>query len=155
MTDNLRPIIEYTVNNENAIAPNRKHSDDAGADLSSCEEVLIPAGEHRLVGTGVHASFPENVVAFITPRSGLAGKSGITVLNAPGTVDAGYKGELKVILINHSKVDYTVNIGDRIGQLVVQPVLFPTFKKVSEFSEDGDTKVSDTRGQGGFGSTGV
>lgn len=150
MTNEDNTININTTLTEGAQLPARKHHDDAGADLHANEEVLIPAGERVLVGTGVHVKLPENTVGFITPRSGLAAKNGLTVLNAPGTIDSGYSGELKVTLINHSKDDYTVSIGDRIAQLVVQPVLFPEFVQVDSL----DNKVSDTRGAAGFGSTG-
>lgn len=147
-------IVIDTVAEEGAQLPLRKHYDDAGADLHSFEDVLIPAGEQRMVGTGVSIKLPEGTVGFITPRSGLAGKHGLTVLNAPGTVDAGYTGELKVILINHSKEDYTVNVGERIAQLVVQPVLFPAFRSVESLEPAGEGNGLPVRGAGGFGSTG-
>lgn len=130
----------------------RKHHDDAGADLVSAEDVVIPAGERRLVGTGAAVALPVGTVGFITPRSGLAAHHGITVLNAPGTVDAGYRGEIRVCLINHSSQEYAVNAGDRIAQLVIQPVILPVFERVQEFSEEAGASV---RGAGGFGSTGA
>lgn len=149
--DNTTQTVTITTTlTEGGQLPARKHHDDAGADLHANMEVVIPAGEWVLVGTGVSVKLPENTVGFITPRSGLAAKNGLTVLNAPGTIDFGYSGELKVALINHSKDDYTVSIGDRIAQLVVQPVLYPEFVQVDSL----DNKVSETRGAAGFGSTG-
>ncbi len=122
---------------------------DAGADLRSTESVLLAPGERRLVGTGVSIALPEGFAAFVMPRSGLAAKHGVTVVNAPGTVDAGYRGEIKVALLNTDRSSaFQVESGDRIAQLVVMPVVRAEFVAVDELPES-------SRGAGGFGSTGV
>lgn len=121
---------------------------DAGADLKSTEDLIIPAGEWRLVSTGVKIAMPNGYVGLVHPRSGLAAKQGITVLNTPGTIDAGYRGEIKVNLYNASKVDFQVSRGDRIAQLVLQKVERAKFVAVAELPET-------ARGEAGFGSTGT
>lgn len=122
---------------------------DAGADLRSTESVLLAPGERRLVGTGVSIALPEGFAAFVMPHSGLAAKHGVTVVNAPGTVDAGYRGEIKVALLNTDRSSaFQVESGDRIAQLVVMPVVRAEFVAVDELPES-------SRGAGGFGSTGV
>ena len=121
---------------------------DAGADLKSTEDVLIPAGSWKLVGTGVKVAMPDGYVGLVHPRSGLAAKQGITVLNTPGTVDAGYRGEIKVNLFNASGVDFQVQRGDRIAQLVFQKVERARFVSVTTLPET-------ARGEAGFGSTGT
>jgi dUTP pyrophosphatase len=123
--------------------------DAAGADLKSSESAIIPAGEHRLVKTGVRIKMPKGYVGLIHPRSGLALKHGITVLNAPGTIDADYTGEIGVILYNTSAVDFVVAHGDRIAQIVFQEYQEAKFKFVDEFDEES------ARGSDGFGSTGI
>lgn len=122
---------------------------DAGADLRSTESVLLAPGERKLVGTGVSIALPEGFAAFVMPRSGLAAKHGITVVNAPGTVDAGYRGEIKVALLNTDRSSaFQIESGDRIAQLVVMPVARAEFVAVDELPDS-------SRGAGGFGSTGV
>jgi dUTP pyrophosphatase len=121
---------------------------DAGADLKSTEDVVIPAGSWKLVGTGVKVAMPDGYVGLVHPRSGLAAKQGITVLNTPGTVDAGYRGEIKVNLYNASSEDFQVKRGDRIAQLVFQEVSRAKFIQVTELPET-------ARGEAGFGSTGT
>ena len=122
---------------------------DAGADLRSTESVLLAPGERKLVGTGVSIALPEGFAAFVMPRSGLAAKHGITVVNAPGTVDAGYRGEIKVALLNTDRsAAFQIESGDRIAQLVVMPVARAEFIAVDELPLS-------SRGAGGFGSTGV
>lgn len=129
-------------------APVYAHPGDAGADLVSTEAVRLEPGQRALVGTGVQIALPEGYVAFIVPRSGLAAKHGITVVNAPGTVDAGYRGEIKVSLLNtDSAAAYDISVGDRIAQMVVLAVPTVTFVPVAELPES-------ERGSGGFGSTG-
>jgi dUTP pyrophosphatase len=124
------------------------HPGDAGADLVSTEAVRLEPGQRALVGTGVSIALPEGFAAFVVPRSGLAAKHGITVVNAPGTVDAGYRGEIKVSLLNtDSDAAYDVAVGDRIAQLIVMPVTRARFIPVSTLDES-------ARGAGGFGSTG-
>lgn len=128
--------------------PAYAHPGDAGADLRCTEDFSLAPGERRLVGTGVAVALPDGYAAFVHPRSGLAARHGVTLVNAPGTVDAGYRGEIKVCLLN-TDVDQAVSFrrGDRIAQLVVQPVSTATFVPVAELP------VS-ARGGGGHGSTG-
>jgi len=124
------------------------HPGDAGADLVSTEALRLEPGQRALVGTGVRIALPEGFAAFVVPRSGLAAKHGITVVNAPGTVDAGYRGEIKVSLLNtDSNAAYDVAVGDRIAQLIVMPVTRARFLPVDALDES-------VRGAGGFGSTG-
>ena len=128
--------------------PRYAHHDDAGADLVSTEAVVLGPGERALVGTGVRIALPEGHAAFVVPRSGLAAKHGVTVVNAPGTVDAGYRGEIRVALLNTDRTEpYAVSAGDRIAQLVVVPVVRAEFLPVEELP-------ASVRGTGGFGSTG-
>ena len=124
------------------------HPGDAGADLVASETVELQPGERVTVGTGTAIALPDGYVAFVVPRSGLAAKHGITIVNTPGTVDAGYRGELRVILLNTDRsTPYTVNAGDRIAQLVVLPVSRARFVPV-------DRLPGSHRGEDGFGSTG-
>ena len=122
---------------------------DAGADLCSSEDLVIAPGERALVPTGISIALPEGFAAFVRPRSGLAIKNGIGIVNSPGTIDAGYRGEIKVILINHDRSEeFVIKRGDRIAQLVVQRVESARFVEVEHLPES-------VRGAGGFGSTGV
>jgi dUTP pyrophosphatase len=128
--------------------PGYAHPGDAGADLVSAEHVVLQPGERALVGTGVSIALPDGFAAFVVPRSGLAAKHGITVVNAPGTVDAGYRGEVKVTLLNTDRdAAFTIEPGDRIAQLIVMPVARANFIPV-------DRLPGSARGTGGFGSTG-
>lgn len=120
---------------------------DAGADLRSTKSLLIAPGERELVATGVAIALPSGYVGLVHPRSGLALKHGVTVLNSPGTIDAGYRGEIMVSLFNSSKQPFEITAGDRIAQLVIQRV------EKAEFIPVDDLPGSD-RGQDGFGSTG-
>ncbi|THG32977.1 dUTP diphosphatase [Naasia lichenicola] len=125
------------------------HPGDAGADLTSSEDVLLGPGQRALVGTGTSIALPNGHVAFVVPRSGLAAKHGITIVNTPGTVDAGYRGEIKVILLNTDSTEpYQVRAGDRIAQVIVMPVAPAQFLRV-------DSLPGSHRGSGGFGSTGL
>lgn len=128
--------------------PRYEHPGDAGADLRTTSDFLLAPGERALVSTGVSVALPAGYAAFVHPRSGLAAKHGITVINAPGTIDAGYRGEIKVPLINLDPRE-TMNFkrGDRIAQLVVQQVNQARFVQVERLP-------GSERGQGGFGSTG-
>ncbi|CAB4672376.1 MAG: dUTP diphosphatase [Actinobacteria bacterium] len=122
---------------------------DAGADLCSSEDLVIAPGERALVPTGISIALPEGFAAFVHPRSGLAIKNGIGIVNSPGTIDAGYRGEIKVILINHDRSEeFVIKRGDRIAQLVVQRVESAQFVEVANLPKS-------ARGAGGFGSTGV
>lgn len=130
------------------VVPAFAHPGDAGADLIAAEGVRLGPGERALVGTGVRIALPEGYAAFVMPRSGLAAKHGVTVVNAPGTVDAGYRGEIKVALLNTDRTEaYEVSAGDRIAQLVVLPIPPVRFLPVDELP-------ASVRGEGGFGSTG-
>ena len=121
---------------------------DAGADIVSRVDITLAPGERALVPTGIAIALPDGYVALVHPRSGLAIKHGVTMVNAPGTVDAGYRGELQVILINHDKSEsVSFKRGDRIAQLVIQQVERAEFVEVRELPGSG-------RGSGGFGSTG-
>lgn len=125
------------------------HPGDAGADLKSSEAVVLQPGERKLIGTGVSIALPDGFAAFVVPRSGLAAKHGITVVNSPGTVDAGYRGEIKVTLLNTDRENaFEVAVGDRIAQMIIMPVTRATFVPV-------ETLPGSDRGAGGFGSTGV
>ncbi|WP_405426174.1 dUTP diphosphatase [Micromonospora sp. NBC_00617] len=128
--------------------PTYAHPGDAGADLVAAAEVELPPGGRALVPTGVAVALPDGYVGLVHPRSGLAARLGVTVLNAPGTVDAGYRGEIMVNLINHDR-DTTAKIsrGDRIAQLVIQRVARVRFEPVAELP-------GSSRGAGGHGSTG-
>ena len=128
--------------------PAYAHAGDAGADLVAAEDVELAPGERRLVPTGIAVALPDGYVGLVHPRSGLAHRLGVTVLNAPGTVDAGYRGEILVNLVNHDPAA-TVRIarGDRIAQLLVQRVERAAFHVVEELPET-------VRGAGGHGSTG-
>ncbi|QDY91350.1 dUTP diphosphatase [Arthrobacter sp. UKPF54-2] len=128
--------------------PSYAHPGDAGADLRAREDVVLAPGERRLVPTGVSIALPDGFVALIHPRSGLATKHGLTVVNAPGTVDAGYRGEIAVTLLNTDREQaIELRRGDRIAQMVIQRVEYADFVPVQELSES-------VRGDGGFGSTG-
>ncbi len=128
--------------------PAYAHPGDAGADLYAAEDVTLVPGERRLVRTGLAIALPEGYVGLVHPRSGLASRLGVTVLNAPGTVDAGYRGEIMVNLVNHDPgTPATIARGDRIAQLVVQRVERAHFHRVEELP-------TSVRGEGGHGSTG-
>lgn len=124
------------------------HPGDAGADLVSAEEAILLPGERRVLGTGVSIALPDGFVAFVVPRSGLAAKHGITIVNSPGTVDAGYRGEIRVALLNTDATEsYRVAVGDRIAQLIIMPVTRARFIPV-------EVLPGSDRGEAGFGSTG-
>ncbi|MBF8188390.1 dUTP diphosphatase [Nonomuraea sp. K274] len=128
--------------------PSYAHPGDAGADLFAAEDVELPPGERAVVGTGVAIALPDGYAAFVHPRSGLAAKHGVTMVNAPGTVDAGYRGEIKVTLINtDAKEPFRLQRGDRVAQLVVQRVERAVFYEVERLP-------GSIRGANGFGSTG-
>lgn len=124
------------------------HPGDAGADLVATEAVRLEPGERALIGTGVRLALPDGYAAFVVPRSGLAAKHGITVVNSPGTVDSGYRGEIKVCLLNtDSRSSFDIGVGDRIAQMIVMPVARAQFIPVSTLPES-------VRGESGHGSTG-
>ena len=128
--------------------PSYARDDDAGADLRATTTVTLAPGERALVPTGVAVAIPTGYAGFLHPRSGLAARLGLSIINTPGTIDAGYRGEIQVPLVNHDR-DETIVVrrGDRIAQLVVQPVTRVVFDVVDELPDS-------TRGAGGFGSTG-
>jgi dUTP pyrophosphatase len=128
--------------------PARAHPDDAGADLHAVERVVVPPGERRDVGTGLALSIPCGYAGLVMPRSGLSFRNGIMVVNSPGLIDAGYRGEVRVCLFNSGTEEFVVEPGDRIAQLVVQAVATPTFTAVAVLDET-------ERGAGGFGSSGM
>ncbi|GAT66133.1 dUTP diphosphatase [Planomonospora sp. ID91781] len=128
--------------------PSYAHPGDAGADLHAAQDVELLPGERATVGTGVAIALPDGYAAFVHPRSGLAAEHGVTIVNAPGTVDAGYRGEIRVTLLNTDAKDAVrLRRGDRIAQLVVQKVERAAFYEV-------DRLPGSARGAGGFGSTG-
>ena len=128
--------------------PQRAHAEDAGADLVSKEDVVIPAGGRALVGAGVAIETPEGMVSLVCSRSGLAAKHGVHVLNGPGVVDPGYTGEVFVNLHNSGCEDFHIRAGDRVAQLLLVPVVYPAF-------EVSDSLGSSERGESGHGSTGL
>ncbi len=132
---------------EPGFEPSYAKPGDAGADLRSTESLTLEPGARALVKTGVRIAMPDGYVGLVHPRSGLAAKHGITVLNTPGTVDAGYRGELMVTLINTSSESFEISRGDRIAQLLFQKVERATFHPVLELPES-------ARGETGFGSSG-
>lgn len=128
--------------------PAYAHPGDAGADLVSTESLRLEPGQRALIPTGVRIALPDGYAAFVVPRSGLAAKHGITIVNSPGTVDAGYRGEIKVSLLNTDPVEaFDIAQGDRIAQLIVMPVSRARFIPVEDLPDS-------VRGSGGFGSTG-
>jgi dUTP pyrophosphatase len=130
-----------------AVLPERAYAGDAGLDLSACERVELGPGERALVGTGLAVAIPEGHAGFVQPRSGLASRHGITIVNTPGLVDSGYRGELRVVLLNTDREHaFVVEPGMRIAQLVVLPVAEPEPVEVDELPET-------ERGVRGFGSS--
>ncbi len=128
--------------------PTYAHRGDAGADLQSTVDVTLAPGERALVPTGISLALPAGFVALIHPRSGLASRHGLSIVNTPGTVDAGYRGEIKVLLVNHDRlVPVTLKRGDRIAQLVIQRFERARFVEVAVLPDS-------RRGAGGYGSTG-
>ena len=139
--------VEVLISSESV--PAYSHPGDAGADLTAAESVHLLPGERATVGTGVSIALPDGYVAFVVPRSGLAAKHGITIVNSPGTVDAGYRGEIRITLLNTDAAhEFPIEVGDRIAQLIVMPVSRARFIPV-------ETLPGSHRGDSGFGSTGV
>lgn len=133
--------------------PARAHDGDAGVDLYSTEDVELAPGHRALVSTGIAVAIPYGMVGLVHPRSGLAARVGLSIVNSPGTIDAGYRGEVKVALINlDPDTPIAIHRGDRIAQLVIQRVELPELIEVASFDEAG---LADTpRGHGGHGSSG-
>jgi dUTP pyrophosphatase len=141
--------IEFKLLHELAQAPKYAHDGDAGADLVCIEDVTLKSGERKLVSTGVAIALPKGYVGLVHPRSGLANKHGIGIVNTPGTIDSGYRGELKICLINLDPNEtVSVPAGSRIAQLVIQEVTTAKFVEVQEL-DDTERSVQ------GFGSTGI
>jgi dUTP diphosphatase len=140
-------IVEFTRVRPGSRAPAQAHEHDAGFDLFAAEDAVIEPGERGSVATGI--AIPEGYAGFVLPRSGLAVRHGVTLVNAPGLIDAGYRGELRVLLLNTDKQEpFHIEEGDRIAQLVVAPVVAAVFVEAAALTES-------ARGAGGFGSTGV
>ncbi|MGE2727931.1 dUTP diphosphatase [Mycolicibacterium vaccae] len=133
--------------------PSRAHDGDAGVDLYSAEDVELAPGARALVATGIAVAIPHGMVGLVHPRSGLAARVGLSIVNSPGTIDAGYRGEVKVSLINlDPATPIEIRRGDRIAQLLVQRVELPELVEVTSFDEAG--VAGTTRGAGGHGSSG-
>jgi dUTP pyrophosphatase len=133
---------------DEAVLPTRAHDGDAGLDLYACEAAHIGPGERWSVGTGVAVEIPEGHAGLVLPRSGLAKKHGITLVNTPGLIDAGYRGELRVLLLNTDPADtFRVAPGDRIAQLVISPIVLADPVETAALADS-------ARGDGGFGSSG-
>jgi dUTP pyrophosphatase len=132
-----------------ATVPTQSHPGDAGYDLYACKEAVLTPGGRTRVHTGIAVAIPEGYAGLVIPRSGLANKHGITLVNSPGLIDCGYRGELQVLLLNldHER-SYEVSVGDRIGQLVITKVELPTWTQVDELEPT-------SRGEAGFGSSGL
>jgi dUTP pyrophosphatase len=130
-----------------AVLPSRAYDGDAGLDLSAAEAVVLAPGERAVIGTGLAVAVPQGYAAFVQPRSGLAARHGITIVNAPGLVDSGYRGEVKVVLLNTGAEPFAVEPGMRIAQLVVLPVASPEPVEVDELP-------GSERGERGHGSSG-
>lgn len=128
--------------------PRRARPGDAGMDLYAASAVTLAPGERATVGTGVAVAIPEGWVGLVTPRSGLAQRHGLSIVNAPGVVDSGYRGEIRVILVNHGREPVVLTRGDRIAQMLVVPVAAGDLLEVPELP-------GSERGEGGFGSTGL
>jgi dUTP pyrophosphatase len=134
--------------NEDAVLPSRAHEGDAGLDLYACEMAHIGPGERWSVGTGIAVEIPAGHAGLVLPRSGLAKRHGIALVNSPGLIDSGYRGELRVLLLNTDPADtFRVAKGDRIAQLVLVPIAIGTPVEVEALAES-------ARGEGGFGSSG-
>jgi dUTP pyrophosphatase len=139
--------IEVLLLDPRARVPARAHEGDAGADLFAVEEAVIAPGERRDIGTGLALAIPSGYAGFVQPRSGLAFRHGIMVVNSPGLIDSGYRGEVRISLYNSGTSPYAVEVGGRIAQLVVQRVEAPVFRRCVDLP-------STSRGAGGFGSSG-
>ena len=131
-----------------AVPPARTRAGDAGFDLRCLEGFSLAPGERAVIGTGIALAIPEGYAGFVHPRSGLAARAGLSVVNTPGTIDAGYRGEIRICLVNHDlREPIELRRGDRVAQLVVQRVEHAVFREVAELADS-------ERGAGGYGSTG-
>ncbi|MCA1025232.1 dUTP diphosphatase [Cytobacillus kochii] len=140
-------ILNIKLIHNDAKMPYRANEGDAGLDLFSVEDVIIPSGQSALISTGIQMELPKGTEAQVRPRSGLALKHSVTVLNSPGTIDEGYRGEVKIILINHGKEEFRVEKQMRIAQMVIAPVFQVELAQVSDLTQS-------ERNSGGFGSSG-
>jgi dUTP pyrophosphatase len=140
-------ILKVKKLNGDAVLPQYAHPGDAGLDLFADEHCELGPGDSRMVKTGISIELPKGTEAQVRPRSGLAAKHAVTVLNTPGTIDEGYRGEVCVIMINHGKKPFVVEKGMKIAQMVIKPVITVEVTEVTELSDT-------SRGTGGFGSTG-
>lgn len=150
--EDVKVKVKFTNTSDN-VDPSHKYLDDSGMDLRANlpdGPMFVMSGKVQIVPTGLHFELPESMEMQVRPRSGLAAKHGVTVLNTPGTVDRGYTGEVKVILINHGEEDFKIEHGDRIAQAVIAPVISGRWCKLIKSDNMSDTERSD----GGFGSTG-
>ena len=141
--------IKFKKTNKHAVAPTYAKEGDCGCDLYAIEDTTIIPGQRQLIDTGIAIELPSGFEAQIRPRSGSAWKHGVTVLNAPGTIDCGYRNSIRVILINHGKEPFTVKRGMRIAQMVVERYTHVNWIVASQLEDN------DERGEGGFGSTGT
>ena len=147
---NVAPTVKVKLLRDHAILPRFMSEGSAGADLFACTEgkIEIASGDFATIPTGIAIAIPSGFEGEVRPRSGLAARFGVTVLNAPGTIDSDYRGEVRVILINHGKDSFTVANGDRIAQILIKPV------SAARYVESGELPKT-KRDTGGFGSTGV
>jgi dUTP pyrophosphatase len=145
----VNPRVQFKKLRPDAVIPAYMTTGAAGLDLTAAldEPIEIPQGQRRMIGTGLAVAIPHGFEGSVRPRSGLARDHGITLVNSPGTIDSDYRGECKVIVINHGDKPFVVKSGERIAQLVIAPVAHATIEEVSELTET-------ARGAGGFGSTG-
>jgi dUTP pyrophosphatase len=142
-------IVEFKLVGEAGRAPEQAHSGDAGYDLFAGESARIGPGERASIGTGIAVAIPDGYAGLVLPRSGLALRHGIALVNAPGLIDAGYRGEIRVLLLNTDReTAFEIAVGDRIAQLVVTDVEGVEFEQAEALAES-------TRAEGGFGSTGI
>ncbi len=150
MTERLDSAVRIEVvrSDPAVVLPGYAREGDAGLDLAAAATVTLESGGRELVPTGLHLAIPDGYAGLVMPRSGLALRSGVTVLNAPGLIDSGYRGEIGVLLVNHGARPVVIQRGERIAQLVIQPVARAELVEVHELPES-------RRGEGGFGSTGA
>lgn len=142
-------IVEFSLVGEGGRRPERAHDTDAAFDLRASEAAVLGPGERASVGTGIAVAIPEGFAGLVLPRSGIAARNGIALVNAPGLIDSGYRGELRVLLLNtDGRQSFTIEPGDRIAQLMITPAPAVEFAEASELA-------GSARGEGGFGSTGV
>ena len=148
MTESVRVKIKRLPHGHGLDLPGYATEGAAGMDVLSAESLTLKPGQRHAVATGLSVAIPQGYEIQVRPRSGLALKHGITVPNTPGTIDSDYRGELKIILINHGDDDFAIERGDRVAQLVLAPVTQAAWEEVEDLDET-------TRGEGGFGSTGI